>query len=150
MSAALPSAYEFRRHGHWDGAGDSVTLSYAERFLRRKRLCSDGGQAFLADLAETVSLNHGDAFVLGDGTLIEVRAAPEALLEITGDLPRLAWHIGNRHTPCQVAPDRLLIQADHVLRDMLEHLGATVAEVSAPFTPETGAYGHGRTHGHSH
>jgi len=43
-----------------------------------------------------------------------------------------------------------LIQADHVLRDMLQKLGATLREVEAPFTPEGGAYGHGRTHGHSH
>jgi urease accessory protein len=63
---------------------------------------------------------------------------------------RIAWHIGNRHTPCQIAPDRVLIRQDKVLRRMLEGLGATVTEVTAPFTPEGGAYGHGRTHGHTH
>ena len=78
-------------------------------------------------------------------------AAEEDLLEITGpDLVRLAWHIGNRHMPCQIEADRLLIQRDHVIRDMLNHLGATLREVSEPFTPEGGAYGHGRTHAHAH
>ena len=86
-----------------------------------------------------------------DGRLIEVIAAKEDLLEVTGDdLPRLAWHIGNRHTPCQIEEGRLLIQRDHVIRDMLGKTGATVREVVEPFTPEGGAYGHGRTHGHSH
>ena len=33
---------------------------------------------------------------------------------------------------------------------MLEGLGASVTQVTAPFTPEGGAYGHGRTHGHEH
>ena len=33
---------------------------------------------------------------------------------------------------------------------MLEGLGASVEHVTAPFTPEGGAYGHGRTHGHEH
>jgi urease accessory protein len=33
---------------------------------------------------------------------------------------------------------------------MLEHLGATVMQIEAPFTPEGGAYGHGRTHSHDH
>ncbi|HCQ64977.1 MAG TPA: urease accessory protein UreE, partial [Rhodobacteraceae bacterium] len=76
--------------------------------------------------------------------------AAEDLLEIRGDLTRLAWHIGNRHTPCQIEPARLLIQRDHVLHDMLVKLGAEVSEVVAPFMPEGGAYGHGRTHGHAH
>jgi urease accessory protein len=44
----------------------------------------------------------------------------------------------------------VLIRQDKVLRRMLEGLGATVTEVTAPFTPEGGAYGHGRTHGHTH
>jgi urease accessory protein len=31
---------------------------------------------------------------------------------------------------------------------MLAKLGARVRPVMAPFSPEGGAYGHGRTHGH--
>ncbi|MEZ5716157.1 MAG: urease accessory protein UreE [Paracoccaceae bacterium] len=136
---------------HAHDTDDSVTLSYDDRFLRRKVLTSDGGLQFLVDLESTTSLGTGDAFVLEDGQLIGVRAAAEALLQVTGpDLTRLAWHIGNRHTPCQIEATRLLIQRDHVLRDMLEKLGATLAEVVEPFTPEGGAYGHGRTHGHAH
>lgn len=132
-------------------AADSVTLSYDDRFLRRKRLVSDGGLAFLLDLERTTSLNQGDLLVLEDGRGIEVRAAAEPLLEVTGpDLVRLAWHIGNRHTPCQIEAGRLLIQRDHVMRDMLGRIGAALREVVEPFTPEGGAYGHGRTHGHSH
>lgn len=137
------------RHTHH--ASDSVTLTYDDRFLRRKVLHSDGGERFLVDLEHTTSLNIGDAFELETGRLISVRPASEPLLEITGpDLVRLAWHIGNRHTPCQIASARLLIQRDHVLRDMLEKLGASLREVDEPFTPEGGAYGHGRTHGHAH
>jgi len=129
----------------------SVTLTYDDRFLRRKVLTTAQGERFLVDLPQTTSLNHGDAFELTDGRLIEVIAAEELLIEITGEnLTRLAWHIGNRHTPCQIEPDRLLIQHDHVIRDMLAKLGATLRDISAPFTPEGGAYGHGRTHGHAH
>jgi urease accessory protein len=43
-----------------------------------------------------------------------------------------------------------LIRCDHVLQEMLAKLGAQLLEVEAPFTPEGGAYGHGRTHAHSH
>lgn len=130
---------------------DHVTLGYEGRFLRRKRLVTEGGTTFLVDLAETASLEDGDAFVLSDGSLIGVRAGPEPLIEVTGpDLPRLAWHIGNRHTPCQIEAGRLLIAQDHVLAAMLTGLGATLREVTEPFLPEGGAYGHGRTMGHDH
>ncbi|MFP4568462.1 urease accessory protein UreE [Rhodosalinus sp.] len=146
----LPIAQTLHRKGHWHGPADWVRLDYEARFLRRKRLETGAGAPFLVDLPQTVSLDHGDALELADGRLIEVIAAPEPLCEVRGDLPRLAWHIGNRHTPCQVEPDRLLIRRDHVLQEMLQKLGADLHEVEAPFTPEGGAYGHGRTHDHSH
>lgn len=129
---------------------DTIVLSFDERMLRRRRLVTGKGLAFLVDLSETVSLDQGDAFDLGDGRLIGVVAAPEVLMEVRGDLPRLAWHIGNRHAPCQIEADRIVIRADRVLRQMLAGLGAEVTDVTGPFRPEGGAYGLGRTLGHSH
>ena len=101
------------------GAVDLVVLSYDERFLRRKRLTCESGASFMVDLGETTSLNDGDAFVLDDGRKIAVKAADEPVVIVTGPLPRLAWHIGNRHTPCQVAEGYLVIRRDHVLEAML-------------------------------
>ena len=132
------------------GSAMTVTLDYEGRFLRRRVLTADDGTEFLVDLAQTTSVNAGDAFELDDGTTIGVVAAAEPLAAVTGDLTRLAWHIGNRHTPCQIEDGRLLILQDHVLEDMLAKLGATVTHVTEPFTPEGGAYGHGRTHSHAH
>ena len=146
-----PTCQSFRKKGDWRGAYDQCTLGYDDRFLRRKMLVTGRKEKFLVDLPHTSSLNHGDAFELADGRLIEVRAAAEELLAVTGDdLVRIAWHIGNRHTPCQIETNRLLIQRDHVIRDMLMKIGATVRDVVEPFTPEGGAYGHGRTHSHAH
>lgn len=146
---SLPVAHDVARAGAWQGRLGSVTLDHDGRMLRRKRLVADDGRAFLVDLAQTLSLDAGDAFVLAEGH-IEVIAAPEPLLAVRGDLVRLAWHIGNRHTPCQIAADHLLIRDDKVLAGMLRGLGGTVTPVLAPFQPEGGAYGHGRTMGHSH
>ncbi len=147
----LPVAFSVRSAGDWEEAVDRCVLTYDDRFLRRKTLTGEGGTRFLADLRKTTSLDAGEAFELDDGRLIEIAAAPEALYAVTGpDLARLAWHIGNRHTPCRIEAERLLIQRDKVIGHMLEHLGATLTEVSEPFTPEGGAYGHGRTHSHEH
>ena len=149
---ALPLAQTVHPAGNWSGpAAARCALSYEDRFFRRRKLTTDAGWSLLADFEQTVSLDQGDALALEDGRLVEIVAAPEALLAVTGaDLARLAWHIGNRHTPCQIAPDRLLIREDPVIAHMLAHLGAETVQVTAPFTPEGGAYGHGRTHAHEH
>ena len=147
----LPTSARIHPYGHWPRlATGRVTLGYDERFLRRKRLVTASAEPFLVDLPEVTNLHAGDAFELSDGRLIEVVAAEEDVLVVTGDLPRLAWHVGNRHTPCEIRPDRLIIRADHVLAAMLSGLGATVVPARMPFTPEGGAYGMGRTMGHAH
>jgi len=149
--APAARALAVHRAGQWSGpAADRVVLDYEARFLRRRRLAGEGGTAFLADLPETVSLGAGDAFVLDDGRLVAVAAAQEPVTLVRGDLARLAWHIGNRHTPAQIASDHLVIRRDHVLSEMLRGLGARLEDDIRPFTPEGGAYGHGRTMGHDH
>ena len=146
-----PTAYILHRRGTWKDATHTCLLDYEQRFLRRKVISTASGAKFLVNLSQTTSLQDGDAFELDTGDLVEICAAPEPLLRVAGDdLARLAWHIGNRHTPCQVAQDHLLIQRDPVIAHMLEHLGATLTEVTQPFSPEGGAYGHGRTHSHEH
>jgi urease accessory protein len=109
----------------------------------------------LVDLPEPVMLGHGDRLVLEDGRHAEVIAAEEALLELravdTETLMVLAWHIGNRHLPAQIEPERILIERDHVIKEMLAGLGATLREVSEPFQPARGAYhAHGTGHAHGH
>lgn len=147
---SLPTARDYHSHAHTPAKG-RVALTYEDRFLRRKTLQLEDGTRILVDLPKTTSLDHGGVLVLTDGGEITVAAAVEPLMAITADdLTRIAWHIGNRHTPCQIEAGRLLIQPDHVIRDLMGLLGATVTDVTEPFTPEGGAYGHGRTHGHDH
>jgi urease accessory protein len=128
---------------------DSVTLDSDRRHLRRARAVSDAGQDVLIDLHEASILRQGDALAV-EGGIIEVRAAPEELLEIkTQDalsLARLAWHLGNRHTPAELTADAIYIQPDHVLQHMAEGLGAAVTQVMRAFQPEIGAYVHGHDH----
>ncbi|MBR9782189.1 MAG: urease accessory protein UreE [Rhodospirillales bacterium] len=139
----------------------TVTLAFADRHRRRIRLLDDAGDAFLLDLPHAVRLGDGDRLRLVDGGVIVVRAAAEDVLTITCSGPiataKMAWHIGNRHTPLQVLKDgRLRIIDDHVMRDMVEGLGGVVFAEVAPFDPLNGAYhglgggGHGHSHGNDH
>ena len=130
---------------------DFIELSYDERFLRRKKLTSYNGIEFLVDLKNTISLKKDDMFKLESGLLINVRYKIEELLEIKGDnLMHLIWHIGNRHIPCQIEENRILIQNDKVIEEMILRLNGQTKVVLEAFDPEGGAYGIGRTHGHRH
>lgn len=145
--------------GRWQPpAADTVVLDYDQRHRRRMAMAARGGLEFLLDLAEAIALRDGDGLELEDGRIVAVEAAPEPLAELTApDMPalmRLAWHLGNRHLPTQLAADRIFIRRDHVIEDMAEGLGATVRHVAAPFDPEGGAYhgthAHGGHHHHHH
>ena len=130
---------------------DFIELSYDERFLRRKKLTSYKGIEFLVDLKNTISLKKDDIFKLDSGLLINVRYKIEELLEIKGNnLMHLIWHIGNRHIPCQIEENRILIQNDKVIEEMILRLNGQTKVVLEAFDPEGGAYGIGRTHGHRH
>ena len=135
-------------------ADDSVLLDFDGRHRRRMLLTTESGAELLLDLAETVALADGDLLATEDGRHIRVVARPEALMEVSAAdaarLVRLAWHVGNRHLPTEIAGPLLYLRHDHVIAAMLEQLGATVRFVDRPFNPEGGAYGHGRTHGHDH
>lgn len=133
------------KRGDWpEPAADTVTLDETARHRRRMAMVSDGGIAFMLDLAEAERLNEGDALLLEDGRLVEVRARPEPLLDVRADSPQrlleLAWHVGNRHLAAEIEADRLLIRRDPVIAEMLRGLGATVEEIEAPFAPVGGAY----------
>ena len=130
---------------------DEISLSYEERFIRRKKLIANNGTEFLVNLEETVSVDENFFFELDNGDLIKVISKEENLIEIKGDnLKQIIWHIGNRHLPCQIEENRILIQDDAVILDMVLKLHGNAKKVIEKFNPEGGAYGLGRTHSHKH
>ncbi|MCB9930383.1 MAG: urease accessory protein UreE [Alphaproteobacteria bacterium] len=148
-------ASHHHRAGTWpaETAADRLVLAFDERHRRRIVLPLASGADLLLDLPRAVAMAHGDGLLCDDGAWIAVAAAPEPLYAVSAPTPhlllRLAWHLGNRHTPAAVEADRLLIRPDPVLAEMLRGLGGTVAAVCEPFQPEGGAYGEGG-HGHVH
>ena len=151
-AAPLPTCSTILSHTH--NADDTITLDEDRRHRRRIKLTSDRGIVFLLDLPQAVLLHHGAGLKLSDGRVIEVRAAPEPLYEITArdgrHLVALAWQIGNRHLAADITDARIRIRRDRVIGEMLEGLGATVTEIEAPFSPEGGAYGDAHAGHHHH
>jgi len=119
-----------------------------QRTRQRVRLASGEEAAILLPRGEV--MRGGDLLESSDGRVIEVVAEAERLLHVTcasaTELARYAYHLGNRHAPVEVGDGWLRLALDHVLRDMLLGLGATVIEVEAPFEPEAGAYGAVHSH----
>ncbi|MEQ5841449.1 urease accessory protein UreE [Paraburkholderia acidicola] len=130
----------------------TLTLAYDERCKSRLAATLDNGDEAAVLLPRGTILCDGDVLVAQDGGLVRVIAAPQAVLRVTATdritLTRAAYHLGNRHTPVEVAIDALTLEADPVLEDMLLRLGAQVEHATLPFQPEAGAYGGGHRHGH--
>ena len=141
------------RAGEMAGATpfEIAVLPHDERRVRRRMVPLQHGDGVLVDLPEPITLEDRDCLKLDDGRFVEIIAADEKLYEVKGrddvHMLKVGWHLGNRHLKAQIERGedgafRILILRDHVIRDMLRTLGATVTEVSEPFYPEEGAYSH--------
>ena len=144
-----------RPRGDWptEEAVGALTLDFDARHRRRTVLMTDQGEEILLNLPKAVAMADGDGLQLEDGKWLKVQAAAELIVEVRHNNPdqlmRLAWHLGNRHFPTDIRNRVLHIRPDHVIEDMLQHLGADLQKVWAPFQPEGGAYGgHGHQHAH--
>jgi urease accessory protein len=140
-SRALPTAV----------ATERLQLPFESRRKSRLRTRLESGEEAGLFLERGTVLRGGDKLLANDGRVVEVVAAPEALLEVrSGDaqqLARAAYHLGNRHVAVEVRPGLLRLASDHVLAELVRGLGLKVHEVEAPFEPEGGAYS---SHGHGH
>jgi urease accessory protein len=141
-----------------------VELDWDVRQKSRIEATDSLGRALNVFLPRGTVLRGGDVLVCEDGSLVRVKAAPQPVLVVTHcadhgtpfDLLRAAYHLGNRHVPLELRPDRLLLEPDHVLADMLRMQHLIVTGTSSAFEPEGGAYGAGggahagHAHGHDH
>ena len=144
--------------------GSEVELDWDVRQKSRLTATDSLGRALNVFLPRGTALRGGDVLVAEDGSLIRVKSAPQPVLVVTHcpdhgtpfDLLRAAYHLGNRHVPLELQPDRLLLEPDHVLADMLRAQHLIVTEASSAFEPEGGAYepaahaGHAHAHDHAH
>jgi urease accessory protein len=139
----------------------SVELDWDVRQKSRFDATDSLGRALGVFLPRGSVVRGGDLLVAEDGSLVRVIAAAQPVLRVTAcaehgspfDLLRAAYHLGNRHVALELQPDRLQLEPDHVLAEMLRAMHLTVTEALAPFEPEGGAYaagGHTQGHGHHH
>jgi urease accessory protein len=137
-----------------------IELDWDLRQKSRFEAIDTSGRRLGVFLARGSVLRGGDVLVAEDGSLVSVVAAPQPVLRVSAcpehgtpvDLPRAAYHLGNRHVQLELQPDRRQLEPDPVLADMLRSMHLIVREMQAPFEPEGGAYAsaHGHAHAHAH
>lgn len=129
---------------------DRLVLTFEQRQKSRLRAKLESGEEVALMLERGKVRRGGERVIATDGRELEIVSAPEKLLHIeSGEIARVAYHLGNRHVPVQVGEGFLRIAEDHVLEEMAKRLGAKVTRVEAPFEPEAGAYD-GEEHHHHH
>ncbi len=139
----------------------TLTLPLASRIKSRIRVTLDNGRDAGLFLERGSVLKDGEILHSEEGYTVMVRAARETVSTFccrdSHLLARACYHLGNRHVPVQIEPEKVSYLHDHVLDDMLRGLGLEVKVSDAPFEPESGAYGgsaaqgyhaHGHSHGH--
>lgn len=130
-------------------------LDFDERQKTRNLIVTTAGETVGVLLERGTSLKHGDHLESRDGLVLRVEAALEPISVVRSTsalaLARAAYHLGNRHVRLEIGADYVAYQADHVLDEMIEHLGFLLSTEHRAFEPEPGAYAHGEpAHAHSH
>jgi len=149
----------------------TVELDWDLRQKSRFEATDSGGRSLGVFLARGTVVRGGDVLVAEDGSLVVVKAAPQEVLVVRHcqahgsafDLLRAAYHLGNRHVALELQADRLQLEPDHVLAEMLRAMHLIVSVENVAFEPEAGAYaahgggtshahaeGHGHDHEHGH
>jgi urease accessory protein len=131
----------------------SLTLPFEIRQKSRCRVTLDNGAPAALSLPRGRTLRAGELLQAGDGSVIEIRAAAEAVSTATSSSPLLlahaCYHLGNRHVPLQIGGGWCRYLKDHVLDEMVRALGLEVTAGEAPFEPVDGAYGAHAGHVHA-
>lgn len=124
-----------------------VVLDWDTRQKSRFDAQDSSGRPLGIFLPRGTVVRGGDVLVAEDGSLLRVVARAETVMVVrsadaASPLPllRAAYHLGNRHVALEVRADRLQLEPDHVLADMLRKMHLEVSETLAPFEPEGGAY----------
>jgi urease accessory protein len=134
----------------------TIELDWDVRQKSRFDATDSAGRALAVILPRGSVVRGGDVLVAEDGSLVVVKAAPQAVMVVRHcaehgspfDLLRAAYHLGNRHVALELKPDHLKLEPDHVLAQMLRAMHLDVDQMQAAFEPEGGAYAAGGGHGH--
>ncbi len=116
---------------------DWLELEWEElnkRILRKK---TESGKEIAISLEASGSLRYGDVLYEDEDTLIVLRTKLEQAYVIKPktmeEMGKAAFEIGNRHTPCIIEEDEILVRYDHTLEKLLDDVGVSYEQSERRF-----------------
>ena len=150
----------------------TVELAWEQRQQAAFNATDSGGRALAVALPPGSALRGGDVLLAEDGSLVQVRAAPQPVMVVRAcaehgsprDLLRLAYQLGGQHVALEVQADHVKLAPDAALAQRLRQQHLIVSDALEGFDPDTGeespsdhghahhdhGHGHGHDHGHAH
>ena len=116
---------------------DWLELEWEElnkRILRKK---SDNGRDIAISLEGDTRLNYGDILKEDGNEIVAVRTKLEEVYVIQPktmqEMGKAAFEIGNRHTPCIIEDNEILVRYDYTLETLLDEVGVSYEKAERRF-----------------
>ncbi|MCR8659797.1 urease accessory protein UreE [Paenibacillus endoradicis] len=106
---------------------EKVFLQSDDLVKRIQRVVTDHGKELGISLAHAKELVHGDVLYMDDHSLIVIHVLPDELLVIyprtIKEMGEVAHSLGNRHLPAQFEGEKMLVQYDYLVEELLQKDG---------------------------
>lgn len=101
-----------------------IELDWEELSKRILRKRTDKGREIAISLEDDAHLHFGDIVYQDDTAVIAVRTKLEPAYVITPkslkEMGKVSWELGNRHTPCLVEENEIVVRFDETLEAIFE------------------------------
>ena len=106
---------------------EKVYLESSDLVKRIQRVKTDHGREIGIRLSESRELNAGDVLYMDEKNIILIEVFPDDVIVIEprnmNEMGTIAHQLGNRHLPAQFEEDKMLVQYDYLVEELLEELG---------------------------
>lgn len=116
---------------------DWLELEWEELNKRILRKTTEGGRDVAVSLETSGTLRYGDVLFEDGDTLVAIRTKLEKVYVVKPksmqEMGKAAFEIGNRHTPCIIEGDEILVRYDHTLDELLDDVGVAYEQAERRF-----------------
>lgn len=116
---------------------DFLELEWEELNKRIIRKKTESGKEVAISLESSGTLRYGDVLYEDEDSLIVIRTKLEKVYVIKPktmeEMGKAAFEIGNRHTPCIIEEDEILVRYDHTLETLLDDVGVNYEQSERRF-----------------
>jgi len=106
---------------------EKVYLESSDLVKRIQRVKTDHGREIGIRLSESRELSAGDVLYMDEKNIILIEVFPDDVIVIEprnmNEMGTIAHQLGNRHLPAQFEEDKMLVQYDYLVEELLEELG---------------------------